>query len=257
MNLPIARTPEPSAEPKRRGQSYPRPIESIHQVEVTSRCDLRCVYCPSPKLDKPVEEGGFGRAKIDISDEHFYRALEWAVHFERQGTQNELALTGIGEPLLHPRLVEYLAAAREALPANPITFSTNGLALAKPSGDELLKRMKPYQPQIYVSTHRPEKAGLAIAKVKKAGLFATENTSFATDGAMDWAGQIDWPVQIEVTVMCAYLGLGWGVVLSDGRMTRCCYDATGEGSFGHVDDPIGALSTSPWSLCEPCHQVVP
>lgn len=237
---------------------YPRPVESIHQIEVTSRCNLRCVYCPSPKLDKPREEGGFGRAKIDISDAHFERALEWAAYFERQGTQRELAMTGIGEPLLHPRFVDYLAMAREVLPTNPITFSTNGLELAKASGDDLLARMAPYSPQIYVSTHRPEKAGLAIAKVKAAGLFETENTSFATDGAMDWAGQVDWPVQIEKdSVVCAYLGLGWSVVLADGRMTRCCYDATGDGSFGHVDDPIGTLATSPWSLCEPCHQVVP
>lgn len=249
--LPMAGVPQGRME-------YPRPVESIHQIEVTSRCNLRCVYCPSPKLDKPPEEGGFGREKIDMDRRVFDRALDWARHFERQGTQRELALTGIGEPLLHPEFVELLAAAREALPHNLITFSTNGLALATPKGEELLERMRPYNPRIFVSTHRPEKAGLAIAKVKKAGLFATENTAFATDGAMDWAGQLDWPVQIpDGSVTCDYLGLGWSVVLSDGRITTCCYDASGKGVVGHVDDEPGTASIQPYELCGPCHQVVP
>jgi Radical SAM superfamily/4Fe-4S single cluster domain len=256
IELPMA--PDPAIPTGSGEVDYPRPVTSVHQIELTSRCNLRCVYCPSPKLDVPVEEGGFGREKVDMDRATFERAVEHAVHYQGQGTQNELALTGIGEPLLHPDFVELLAHARGRLPANLITFSTNGLALAKQGGEALLEAMKPYDPRIYVSTHRPEKAGLAIAKVKAAGLFECENTSFATDGAMDWAGQLDWPVQIPAgSVRCAYLGLGWCVVLADGRITTCCLDASGSGVVGHVDDEPGSHRIKPYSLCGPCHMVVP
>jgi hypothetical protein len=45
------------------------------------------------------------------------------------------------------------------------------------------------------------------------------------------------------------------MVLSDGRITRCCFDATGVGVFGHVNDPVQPY-TSPYSLCRGCHQEV-
>src|SRR4051794_37395618 len=76
---------------------YPRPITAIHQVEITSRCNLTCHYCPSRWLDRPREIGadgfpkGFGRAKQDMTLETFEKALGWATHFERNGgTQGEL-----------------------------------------------------------------------------------------------------------------------------------------------------------------------
>jgi hypothetical protein len=247
MNLPMADQPKAPIVP-----GYPRPLTSIHQIEITSRCNLRCVYCPSRHLDKPISEGGSGRAKVDITAEHYARALEWAIHFDTLGTQGELALTGIGEALMHPLFVQFVRDARQALPTNPITFSTNGLLL----NDALCEQLAPYSPRIYVSTHRPEKAGPAINAARRWGLLADTNTSFATE-AFDWAGQVDWEVSIPpASVACEYLRSGWGVVLSDGRITTCCLDATGNGQIGHIDDEPGTVSTRPWSLCEPCHMVV-
>ncbi len=241
---------------------YPRPITSIHQIEISSRCNLRCVYCPSRDLDKPVEDGGSGRAKEDISMANFHRALEWAVHFEHRGTQGELALTGLGEALLHPEFVEFVRLAREALPDNRITFSTNGLLLT----DELVEQIAPYRPEIYISLHRPEKAKGAIDAAAAAGLLAATNSSFATL-AFDWAGQLDWQVSIpKDSVTCEFLRSGWAVVLADGRITTCCLDATGSGVVGHVDDPIGTLAIEPWETegadgrkigCSSCHMNVP
>ena len=236
---------------------YPRPITSIHQIEVSTRCNLRCTYCPSRHLDKPIAKGGSGRAKIDISMEHYKRALHWAQFFQVWGTQGELALTGIGEALLHPNFVEMVALARKALPRNLITFSTNGLLL----DDELCSALEPYQPAIYVSTHRPEKAGPAINAARRHGLLAGTNTSFATD-AFDWAGEVNWEVSIEQdSVTCEYLRTGWAVVLSDGRMATCCLDAEGASTVGHVDDAPGSLSIAPWAgerqSCEQCHMRVP
>jgi len=59
----------------------PRKIESLHQIELSSRCNLRCVYCPSPKLQRP---------KVDMSEEHFLRALEWVDYLVKRGTQIEI-----------------------------------------------------------------------------------------------------------------------------------------------------------------------
>ena len=181
----------------------------------------------------------------------FKRALEWATYFENWHTQNELALTGIGEAIMHPQFPEMLALARQALPKNRITISTNGLAFT----EELAREIAPLRPEIYVSLHRPEKAGPAIEIAKKYGIFKEFNQSFAVS-AFNWAGQLDWFVSAPSKV-CAYLAIGWGVVLVDGRITTCCLDASGAGVVGHVNDKIGSAKIKPYSLCEPCHETVP
>jgi len=241
---------------------YPRPITSIHQIEISSRCNLRCVYCPSPKLHQPVEKGGSARAKEDISTANFCRALAWASHFDELGTQHELALTGIGEALLHPHFVEFLRLSREALPENRITFSTNGILLT----ETLCEQIAPYRPEVYISLHRPEKAKPAIDIAHRFGLLKAVNASFATL-AFDWAGQLDWPSQIPPNSMvCEFLRTGWAVVFADGRITTCCLDAMGGGVVGHVDDEIGSLGIQPWQTtgqdgrvigCASCHLEVP
>lgn len=243
---------------------YPRPIEQIHQVELSSDCNLRCVYCPSRTLDRPLDQdvtdgGGYGRAKELISEAHFHRALEWAANLPNQG---ELALTGLGEALLHPQFVEFLAAARKALPDNLITFSTNGILLT----DELCAQIAQYRPSVYVSLHRPEKAKGAVDAARKYGILAGVNQAFATE-AFDWAsipgaGGLEWDVSIpKDTVVCEFLRSGWSVVLADGRITTCCLDAEGAGVVGHVNDEIGSLSIQPWEgkkqSCSACHMVVP
>lgn len=225
---------------------YPRPITSIHQLEVTSKCNLRCVYCPSKELPKLRAQ-----PPTMMSMDVVRRSLEWVVHFEKAHTQGELALTGIGEPLLHPEFVEILAMAREALPRNRITFSTNGILL----DDAMCERIAPYRPEVYVSLHRPEKAGPAIEAAKKWDIIKGVNPAAATM-AFDWAGQVDWFVSAPATP-CEYLRTGWAVVLADGRITTCCLDASGAGVVGHVDDTVGSLSIKPFSLCNDCHMTVP
>src|SRR5262245_42521314 len=119
--------------------NYPRPIRSIHQIEITTRCNLRCVYCPSPNQPKLRNQ-----EPMDMDAMIFSRALRWAVALNdrRDDERGELSLTGIGEALLHPQFVEFLAIARHVLPANPIVFSTNGLLLT----DELAAKIAPYRP---------------------------------------------------------------------------------------------------------------
>lgn len=188
----------------------------------------------------------------------FARALEWCKHFERKGTQGELSLTGIGETLLHPEWRTLVKLAREALPTSFICFSTNGLLL----DDDACRHLAEHQVAVFVSLHRPEKAGPAINAARRAGILVDTNASAATS-SFDWAGLLadKWQVTAPVGNACAYLRDGWSVVLADGRVTTCCLDATGAGVVGHVDDKIGSLSIAPWGDekvgCEACHERVP
>lgn len=186
----------------------------------------------------------------------FERALEWCKHFDALGSQGELSLTGIGETLLHPDWPTLARLAREALPSNFINFSTNGLLL----DDDACRVLREHQIAVYVSLHRPEKAGPAIEAAKRAGIYAGPNASAATS-SFDWAGQVAWEVSAPSAV-CEWLRQGWGNVLVDGRISTCCLDAAAQGVVGHVDDPISeGAAIQPWgdekNGCKACHLTVP
>lgn len=224
---------------------FPRPITSIHQIEVTSHCNLRCVYCPSKDLPKIR-----GQAPTHMHLDVFDRALEHAIHYQAQGTQGELSLTGIGETLLHPEWRELVARARRALPDNYLNFSTNGLLLT----DDACEHLANYGVKVWVSLHRPEKAGPAIERATRWGIYDGPNASAATS-SFDWAGQVDWPVSAPASP-CEWLRSGWANVLVDGRITTCCLDAAGAGVVGLVTEEPGTHHLKPYSLCEGCHMTI-
>lgn len=224
---------------------YPRPLASIHQIEITSHCNLRCVYCPSRNLPKIR-----GQAAQHMDLVTFAKALDWARYFNKQDTQHELSLTGIGETLLHPEWRAMVAAARVALPGNYINFSTNGLLLDEPACAHLAE----HGIKVWISLHRPEKAGRAIPLAQQYGILDGVNASAATS-SFDWAGQVDWPVSAPASP-CEWLRQGWGNVLVDGRISTCCLDAAGTGVVGTVDDPHGSLHVKPYGLCDGCHQTI-
>lgn len=219
-------------------------LTRIHQIEVTTRCNLRCVYCPHPTME---------RDKVDMDMPTFKAALNWVKHFKRVGPhQTELSLTGIGDGPLHPMFAEMVSMARMALGEDGmLLFATNGIALT----GELLDRIAPYRPVAFISLHRPEKAGPALERCKERGIATVTNAQFVTS-ALDWAGQVDWFTSHPPTE-CQYLAQGWGTVLVDGRITRCCMDSTGGGTYGSVWDSPEALSVTPYELCDTCSLTVP
>lgn len=222
---------------------YPKQLTSIHQIEITSRCNLRCKYCPQPKLERP---------KADISMDTYLRALEWAKYYYKKGTQPELSLTGMGEALMHPNIIEFFRLAREALPKCMLLFSTNGILFT----EEVAEELGYLRISTYISVHRPEKAAPAVVLAKKYGILGDINMGFV-DRALDWAGQIDWPVSAPTTLICDYLRNGNGVVLQNGDMVSCCMDAHGIKKVGHIDDEIGSVYVQPFELCDKCNMVVP
>ena len=88
-------------------------------VEVTTRCNLRCGMCVKQNAEGGIAEG-------HMSQETF-RALEPAFPF-----LDAVVLNGIGEPLLHPLLDDFICRAKELLPEKAwVGFQSNGVLLTK------------------------------------------------------------------------------------------------------------------------------
>jgi pyruvate-formate lyase-activating enzyme len=103
-------------------------------IELTNRCNAACSFCPR---DKTPHQGL-------MSHETFGRALERAVEHrvvvERTfpGSQFNIVFCGMGEPLLHPRVSEYVGRATDA--GLDVHLSTNGSLLDDATGRALLDR---------------------------------------------------------------------------------------------------------------------
>ena len=84
-------------------------------VEPTTRCNLRCRTCMRSTWNEP---GG------DLSMETFRRLLQG---MDRLGTVNTVAFWGIGEPLLHPQILQMVRQAARRGAATEMV--TNGMLL--------------------------------------------------------------------------------------------------------------------------------
>ncbi len=215
-------------------------INAIHQIEMTSECNLRCKYCAHPKMP---------RAKIHMTAEVYKQALAWAKYYDF----GELNLAGIGESTMHPEFVKNCFLAREAIgEKRDLILATNGLLVT----DELAKEIAATRIRVWVSAHRPEKAGPAVEALKRAGILAGISVD-PTFSSVDWAGQVDWHVSTPMKGSpCPWVPTGSVFVLSDGRIARCCFDATGDDVLGDVFQDVTTLRTSAYALCKECHHVV-
>jgi len=94
------------------------------QVEVSARCDSRCIYCPVSQFRGKRVEGL-------MTWETFHR-LESSF-----SSADMVFLQGWGEPLLHPQFWEMARRARNAGPK--VGFTTNGTLLGEGNRQALLE----------------------------------------------------------------------------------------------------------------------
>ena len=93
------------------------------QIETTNRCNLTCAVCPRQRMGLPERD-------LPLAT---YEAI-----LDRLDGVRELNLTGWGEPLLHPELVQMIDLAKQKLPAAKMRFTTNGVLLTPETTDRLL-----------------------------------------------------------------------------------------------------------------------
>lgn len=220
-------------------------MNTIHQIELTSRCNLRCRYCVHPHMK---------RKKEDMTLETYERVLYWVSRFVREGTQGrELNLAGIGESTMHPDFKYMVMMARKALGyrGRNLILATNGLLI----DEEMTEILKKFDVYTWVSLHRPEKAANAVNLLRKVGMLKGISVDPST-ASVDWAGQIDWPVTAEKSE-CTWLKENRAFVMVNGDITRCCFDGEGIGCLCHVSDDITQFNSSEYELCKQCHLTIP
>ena len=125
------------SEPSKQLSPFPAGVD----IELTSRCNASCSFCPR---DQTPHQGL-------IDDRTFTAALERAVeyrdalvelqrlepgYFDTSGDTIWLSFCGMGEPLLHPRVVEYVERAAAA-GLRPI-INTNAALLTPQLAEDLM-----------------------------------------------------------------------------------------------------------------------
>lgn len=217
---------------------YPKRLETVHQIELTNHCNLKCVYCMQPKQE---------REKVFMSEEIFHKSIAIVKECLEKRKQGSVWLHGLGEPLLHPMLEEFLAYARKELPTVKLLMSSNALLIT----EDMCLMLKNYGIVLHISVHKPEKAmkGIQLAIKHK---IVEDISSNAAIRPNDWAGQLDWAHSPDV-FPCAWLREGCGYIMSDGNIVNCCTDVLATNILGTVDDWRDIL-IAPYQLCENCNQ---
>ena len=221
-------------------------ITTINTIETSSICDNRCEYCPAKDQGKhrPV---GF----MDMDT--FHAALEWVRIFSDRGTQRELNLFGVGEATLNPNIVEMVRLARIVLPeALPVHLNTNGNTFT----EEMAWVLKDAGiSEIDITGHDHRATARTIKILKAVGIPGRVSYDFALQ-PNNWAGQVEW-FEPDYSYPCPWLHRGQVMVMSDGRITRCCIDAFATGILGSVFFNLDLLDVTAFDLCRNCHQTTP
>lgn len=99
-------------------------LPKIIQIEVTTHCQLRCVFCPHTVLANEWK-------RAHLSWEAFSSILPFVRHTKL------IHLQGWGEPLLHPRLWDMAAAIKEK--RGRVSVTTNAVLLDEAAAREIAR----------------------------------------------------------------------------------------------------------------------
>lgn len=220
-------------------------------VELLNICNLSCPNCYTPGTKYPR-----GMA----NDHVVYEAMKY-------GTPREyFSVYGSGEPFLHPKLYEYIQAAKDRgyLPY----ISTNGLLLTEDSlGRSLEAGVKLLQISVHtlkslealkLAAHQCNhqevtlqanvltyyiESGQLERWCAECGITPEERAFFRVIGTHNWAGngadgKVVYPQEdiVRRKANCVYLRHGLCYVKWDGLVVSCCFDSEGDNVIGHIDD---------------------
>ena len=237
-------------------------VEVQLQIENTNVCQAKCVFCTYPSMQRPKGSQSLALTRKILDEAATIPEIEM------------VTFTGLGEPLLDPKLLERIAYARKMLPKLPITLFSNGALLTPKLFDNLVDAGLS---TLYVSLNgvRPEQRSQVMGlddfeKVTKALDYARETSNgrcgvivkgISSKDLMEcgdadkfrarWGGftaeggsaflhlEGNWagkmfPMRVLPTEPCSR-ALSQIMVLWDGRVALCCFDGEGEVILGDLN----------------------
>ena len=228
-------------------------IGCIKNLEVSSICNLSCPYCPC--------SGQGEYRKVGLMEwSTFERSLKLLETFVKNGTQKELNLFGVGEPLLHPRYLEMVKRCRAIMPRYLcLRTNTNGI-LAK---EELIREILDAGIDAIDVTDHEANITVVVGQLfqRLAREYPKVRFGYSRDavtGPNNWGGLVDWvPEANRSGAVCPWLQLGQVMITSNGEIVRCCQDAHTRGILGTVWEDISEVRHTPYIQCNTCHEDVP
>lgn len=231
-------------------------VKAIKNLEIASVCNLACPYCPC-RLQGEHRDVGL------MTEEVFDRSLFWLKKFVDAGTQEELNFFGVGEALLHPKLIEWVRRTREVMPRYlSLLINTNGLLFTEEIGRALYDAGID---KIDLTDHEAEASTRTIIALRKiTGQYHPNQHGkwgYSRDGILhpnNWGGLLDWVPDVQhARYICPWLSKGQVMIMSNGDVTRCCQDAFARGIVGTVWEDVDKIPYGTFIQCATCHEIVP
>lgn len=219
----------------------------IYNIEVTNHCNARCDYCPQP---------GMKREKGFMSMETYKKVLN-------KQELDFMELHGFGEPLLHPKIFDFVRMAKKR--GFKTRFSTNGILLNEEVMDKLVDSgldlmwisIRPFFDAV---KKKLEKLYEEYSKRIEIIVYYVEYPEKVRPLPREWYVKHitphTWSMQIiglpfvKHNERCFNLENRAVVVLWDGRISNCCHDVDGRYILGTIDDD--KLEPKVIDLCKGC-----
>jgi len=84
-------------------------VQFVVDIEVTNRCNAKCSFCPRDRTPHQ------GLMEPEVFEQALHRALELRTRLEElPGSDLAMSLSGLGEPMLNPHVVDYLRRGHDA-----------------------------------------------------------------------------------------------------------------------------------------------
>jgi len=233
---------------------------NIFQIELTSRCNASCSYCPHSSLT---------RKKEDMSKETFNQALTLINRNNLWKNMDNyvVELHSFGEAfLLGEKLFYFLDRMKEE--NIPWGLSTNGILLGH--NKEFDKKLLSYNGVLEISVESINSKVTIEDKYQKINeylelhieskskliniLISYGNVDFSKITGCAGVSKYElhtWGENDKPYTSCKFLQDNFFTIQSNGNIVSCCVDADGETNFGTVFNPTFEHNKR-WRKCNTC-----
>jgi hypothetical protein len=239
-------------------RSHPVPAKML-AIELTNHCNLTCAHCPQGKVSVP--KGYMDRPT-------FMQCLEYCEGYTEMNWR--------GEPLLHPRLVEYVGIAMRFKGSLQLGIHTNAtlmdeslfkaltdnglnwmhISLHTPESCMKYMHLKDWNSKLYRPIHIYAEVDNSQEELTALSFGLSENT-FQRSQLANWGGFLTNYRAVHTDVMsysknCEMVRDNKFIIAWDGKVNACCWDYQQFHSLGHVKDFAHIRHNPPYKLCSSC-----